>query len=74
MEGHTDLVYSVAYSPDGEKFISGSFDKSIRIWDAKTWTLENALGRHMGWVISVAYSPDGTKIISSGSQDKTLCI
>ena len=33
-------MYSVAYSPAGEKIISGSFDKSIRIWDAKTWTFK----------------------------------
>ena len=70
---YTDRVHSVAYSPDGTKIISGSHDKSIRIWDAKTWTLENTLGRRMGWVISVAYSSDGTKIIS-GSHDKTIRI
>src|SRR4051794_6631683 len=33
--GHTHRVYSVAYSPDGRHFVSGSSDNTIRIWDAE---------------------------------------
>ncbi|MEE1020397.1 MAG: PEGA domain-containing protein [Bacteroidales bacterium] len=36
LNGHSDLVYSVAYSPDGTKIISGSRDDNIKIWDANT--------------------------------------
>jgi WD40 repeat protein len=32
LEGHSDWVYSVAYSPDGTKIISGSDDETIKIW------------------------------------------
>ena len=32
LEGHSSYVYSVAYSPDGTKIISGSADKTIKIW------------------------------------------
>jgi WD40 repeat protein len=35
LEGHTHYVRSVAYSPDGRRIISGSGDRTIRIWDAK---------------------------------------
>ncbi|WP_224312118.1 WD40 repeat domain-containing protein, partial [Trichormus variabilis] len=34
--GHEDLVRSVAFSPDGERIVSGSYDETIRIWDAAT--------------------------------------
>ena len=35
MQGHTDLVTSVAFSPDGNRIVSGSEDESVRVWDAK---------------------------------------
>ena len=64
---------SVAYSPDGTKIISGSWDCTIKIWDANTGQCLKTLMGHSGNVLSVAYSPDGTKIIS-GSYDKTIKI
>jgi WD40 repeat protein len=36
MRGHTDSVMSVAFSPDGERIASGSYDETIRVWDART--------------------------------------
>jgi WD40 repeat protein len=67
-------VLSVAYSPDGQHIISGSYDRTIRIWNAEA---RSAVGKplegHTSEVVSVAYSPDGRHIIS-GSDDKTLRI
>ena len=73
LKGHSDWVYSVAYSPDGTKIVSGSDDKTIKIWDANTGQCLKTLEGHSNRVFSVAYSPDGTKIIS-GSEDKTIKI
>ena len=70
---HFGSVRSVAYSPDGTKIISGSMDKTIKIWDANTGQCLKTLNGHSHYVNSVAYSPDGTKIIS-GSSDKTIKI
>ncbi|KAK6608443.1 NACHT and WD40 domain protein [Botrytis cinerea] len=64
---HSDLVESIAFSPDGTKVASGSFDKTIRFWDAVTGKLLQIL-RHSNHVKSFAFSPDGTKI-ASGSYD-----
>jgi WD40 repeat protein len=70
LEGHTDRVRSVAYSPDGQHIISGSDDKTIRIWNAETGSaVGKPLEGHTHWVRSVAYSPDGRHIIS-GSSDR----
>ena len=49
-EGHSDSVMSVGYSPDGKRIVSGSWDKSIRIWDAETD------GAHVGSLKGVIYS------------------
>ena len=73
LEGHSNSLNSVAYSPDGTKIISGSGDKTIKIWNANTGQCLQTLEGHSGSVYSVAYSPDGTKIIS-GSFDYTIKI
>ena len=65
LQGHEDYVHSVAFSPDGSKIISGSDDKTIRIWDASTGVeMLPPLQGHEDCVRSVAFSPDGSKIIS----------
>ena len=73
IERHMSDVYSVAYSPDGTQLASGSYDNTIRIWNAETgkpiWTLRG----HTEVVLSVAYSPDGSQL-ASGSGDGTVRI
>ena len=73
LKGHSYGVLSVAYSPDGTKIVSGSGDKTIKIWDANTGECLQTLVGHIEPVWSVAFSPDGTKIIS-GSLDHTIKI
>jgi len=36
LRGHSDLVFSVAYSPDGKHIVSGSFDSTVKVWDSQT--------------------------------------
>ena len=64
-------VYSLAYSPDGKLIAAGYNNNLIRIWDAKTGSLQKTLSGHNGVVWSVAFSPDGKTLIS-GSADKTI--
>ena len=61
---------SVAFSPDGTRIVSGSEDKSAKVWDARTGTSLLELKGHTFGVMSVAYSPDGSRIVS-GSVDST---
>ncbi|MEE1111673.1 MAG: hypothetical protein UH077_00625, partial [Bacteroidales bacterium] len=55
LEGHSHHVLSVAFSPDGTKIISGSWDNTIKIWDANTGQCLQTLMGHSGWVFPVAY-------------------
>ena len=68
LKGHTELVNSVAYSPDRKILASCSNDWTIRIWDVDQQKHIKTLGGYRGPVNSVAFSPDG-KTIVSGSND-----
>jgi WD40 repeat protein len=71
IEGHTGGVNSVACSPDGTNIVSGSDDRTVRVWDAHTGKELAVLEGHSDNVLSVAFSPDGAHIVS-GSFDKSV--
>lgn len=73
LEGHTQVVSSVAFSPLGHLMASGSLDGTIRLWDSTTGLLNAVLDGQSGLVLSVAFSPDGT-LIASGTTDTIIQI
>jgi len=67
-----ESISSVAISPDGKRIVVGTFEHSLRLWDAKTGEeLGVPFKGHEDIVYSVAFSPDSHRIVS-GSADKTL--
>jgi len=62
-------VRSVSWSPDGQTLASGSYDHSIKLWDAGTGKEKATLAGHSGWVLGVSWSPDG-QTLASGSVDE----
>jgi WD40 repeat protein len=73
LEGHTDPVYAIAWSPDGKTLATASFDNTIRLWDAFTRKEIKKYEGHAKLALAVSISPD-SKHILSGGQDNTAKI
>jgi WD40 repeat protein len=78
-KGHDSWVRSVAFSSDSETLISGSDDRTVKLWNVRTGECLKRLEdltlkeqeAHKDWVRSVAFSPQGN-ILASGSKDGTI--
>ena len=69
--GHSAEIRGVAFSPDGTRVISGSFDGTIRLWDVHSGDLLRTLWGHLEGVTSVSFRYDGRRVLSSslGNRD-----
>ncbi len=62
--GHQGAVWSVAFSPQGDRILSGSEDKTVRVWESATGREVGQLLGHESDINSLAVSPDGTRALS----------
>ena len=69
--GHTSWVNCLTFSLDGTLLVSGSDDKTVKLWDVQTGGVINTFHGHTDRVQSVSISPDLT-MIASGSWDRTI--
>ena len=75
LRGHSNNVWDVAYSPDGSRLATASFDGTVKIWNVSPGPEQGkeitTLSGHTAEVSGVAFSPDG-KHLASVSWDGTL--
>jgi WD40 repeat protein len=73
LRGHSDWLTSAVYSPDGKSIVTGSYDKTAKVWDAQTYQELATLTGHTGIIWSVAYNSDGRYLVTA-SEDQTAKI
>lgn len=73
LNGHDDAVLSVAFSHDGTRLLSSSYDKSARLWDLATGQEVMAYRGHTWWVWSAAFSHDDRSVVTAG-QDSIVMV
>jgi len=71
LSGHTGWVRSLTFSSDGASLVSGSYDKTIKLWDVQTGGVIKTFHGHTNTVYSVSISVD-CNMIASGSGDGTI--
>ena len=69
LQGHTDEVNGVTFSPGGKILVSASDDKSLKVWDTSSGKCLRTLHEHSNRVWSVAFSPDGKTLASSSYKE-----
>jgi WD40 repeat protein len=63
LPGHEDWIWTAAWSPDGERFVSASEDGSAKVWDGESGDLLLTFGEHSP--VSASWAPDGDRIVTA---------
>jgi len=69
LEGHSNGVQSIAWSPDMNVIATSDGIGRIMLWEADTGLRIRILTSHDGWVYNIAWSPDGSMLASGGDDE-----
>jgi WD40 repeat protein/serine/threonine protein kinase len=67
LKGHKDYVVSAAFSPDGRRLVTASWDRTARIWDVATGKELRVLRGATSALVGATFSPDGRRVLAISS-------
>lgn len=67
LQGHTGVVRSLGFSPDGTLLVSGSDDRTAIVWNVSDWSQREVLRGHDGAVVRLVFGADGTTVYAPGA-------
>lgn len=70
LTGHAQKITGIVFSPDNLLAVSGSYDKTIRLWNLASGDCITEYNTHCREIFSIALSPDGRYLVSSGDEPK----
>jgi len=71
-DGHEDTVLSVAFSRDGKRLLTSSYDETARLWNVETGELVRTFVGHDWWVWCAAFSPDEKRIVTASHDGSAM--
>jgi WD40 repeat protein/serine/threonine protein kinase len=71
LDGHNGRVFTIAYSPTGDRIVTGGRDDLLIVWDAITGERLHTLAGHTRYVLCSTFTPDGLRVLS-GAGDGTM--
>jgi hypothetical protein len=69
LAGHTGVINSVSVTRDWRRAVSGSGDKTVRVWDLESGQCLKTLAGHTSEVTIVSVTPDGRRAVSLASSN-----
>jgi WD40 repeat protein/uncharacterized caspase-like protein len=73
LKGHKHIINTLAFSPDGKRLVTGSYDTTAIVWNMETLKPIKTFKGHKSWINTLAFSPDGTRLVT-GSWDSTAIV
>ncbi len=65
-------VYSISYSPDGNRMVTGGSNGEVKLWDARTGQFLRDLPGHRDRILSTAFSADSKRVVASGNDHQVI--
>lgn len=70
--GHKGVVSSLAFTPDGKRLLTGSWDQTVKVWDTQTGEEQASYDWQIGRIVDLVIAPDGLRAAAGSEQGRVV--